>query len=112
MDSLDDKIWSRRDCVSADVEGSLVLLDLEKLVYHSLNITASAVWQALETPSTVSSVSHALVERFQVDPDHCTTSVKRLLLQLEAQNLVTSSPAPESQDTAANSGKAAQLTGQ
>lgn len=98
MEQTANTLWSRHDCVSADVEGSLVLLDLEKLVYHSLNATASAVWQALETPSTVSSVTARLTSRFQIDSEHCHQSVTRLLHELEALNLVHAS-SPSSDDS-------------
>ena len=85
---MSETVWQRRDCVSAEVEGSLVLLDLETLVYHSLNSTASAVWGFLETPRAKHSLVEALCERYKVEPAHCDASVGRLLDALKASNLV------------------------
>jgi hypothetical protein len=85
---LSEVIWERRECVSAEVEDSLVLLDLESLVYHSLNKTAAAVWECLAEPRAASSIVSRLCERFQVTPDHCRTSVDRLMQEFSTRKLV------------------------
>lgn len=93
MNTPSGPLWERRNCVSAEVEGSLVLLDLDSLIYHALNSTASAIWQALETPSSANSIADYLQERFDVDPAQCRASVDRMLAQLETQHLIALSPA-------------------
>ena len=80
-------IWERRDCVSAEVEDALVLLDLDTLVYHSLNSTATAVWELLETPRSESEIVAALGSRYDVAPDRCRASVRSLLARLEEAKL-------------------------
>ena len=85
---MSETIWQRRDCVSAEVEDALVLLDLETLVYHSLNSTASAVWELLETPRGKVTLVETLCERYRVEPAQCEASVSRLLDELQASHLV------------------------
>ena len=97
MNSTDPIVWQRRECVSAEVEGSLVLLDLDTLVYHSLNRTASAIWTALEEPSTADAVAGRLQERFEVEPEHCARSVEALIAQLATRRLVSPSTATSTQ---------------
>ena len=90
---MSEIVWKRRDCVSAEVEGSLVLLDLETLVYHSLNSTAAAVWQLLEAPQTQQALVASLCERYEVQPEHCAASVHRLLESFASSHLVSPEPA-------------------
>lgn len=95
MQAPEETVWMRRDCVSADVDDTLVLLDLDTLVYHSLNRTASAIWNALEEPSTASAVAARLEQRFAVDPQHCRQSVAGLIALLQQKQLVSPIPAGE-----------------
>lgn len=91
---MTDLIWERRDCVSAELEDSIVLLDLDSLVYHSLNSTAAAVWEILAEPHDTASIVASLCSRYQVDPQQCRASIDKLLGALEAKGLVASkSPA-------------------
>ena len=85
---MTEQLWERRDCVSAQVDDALVLLDLETLEYHSLNATASAVWALLEQPRDEASLVAALCKQYDVSPEHCRESVHVLLQVLEAKKLV------------------------
>ena len=81
-------IWERRDCVSAEVDGSLVLLDLESLKYHSLNATAAAIWEILSEPRTEDRIVEILCERYNVSPEQCRISLDKLLETLAASELI------------------------
>ncbi len=90
------RIWKRADCVSAEVEDSLVLLDLESLAYHALNGTAAAIWGLLETPRSSPEIAGILCTRYKVEPEQSAHAVDRLLGELSAINLVL----PVEQETA------------
>lgn len=90
---MNEVVWERRDCVSAEVEDSVVLLDLDTLVYHSLNRTAAAVWDLLAEPATVSTIVGGMCSRFQIDAEHCRSSVERLLGELQRNKLIQPRPA-------------------
>ena len=83
-----ERIWQRRECVSAEVEGSLVLLDLETLAYHSLNRTAAVVWELLDVPKSSPELVEALCQRYDITPEKCDASVELLLREFTASNLV------------------------
>ena len=91
---MNQTVWKRKDCVSAEVEGALVLLDLETLHYHSLNPTATTVWQLLEQPATQPALVEALCERYDVTREHCAASVSRLIESLRASDLVIATASP------------------
>jgi hypothetical protein len=85
---MNQPVWKRRDCVSAQVDDALVLLDLETLRYHSLNLTAAAIWNLLETPMSTSAVAESLCERYEVAPERCAESVEKFLASLESRQLI------------------------
>lgn len=82
-------VWARRECVSAEVEESLVLLDLDTLLYHSLNRTAAAIWQTLEKPCTASQISDTLCKQYSVASEDCRASVERALTRFKEVGLIS-----------------------
>lgn len=89
-----EAVWERRDCVSAELDDTLVLLDLESLSYHSLNKTAAAAWEILAEPRTESSIVEALCSRFDVTPERCRVSLVSLLHTLANKGLVKRAGVP------------------
>lgn len=85
-------VWERRECVSTDIEDSLVVLDLEQLVYHSLNRTAAVIWVALEKPGTEDFVVEQLCRQFAVTPEVCRPAVTRMLAQFASDHLASARP--------------------
>ncbi len=81
--------WERRDCVSAEVEQSLVLLDLDTLLYHSLNQTASAIWELLAEPRSAAEITDGLCKQYRVSPEQCRASVDRTLQSFQEAGLAS-----------------------
>jgi len=86
--------WERRECVSAEVEESLVLLDLDTLLYHSLNQTASAIWDLLSEPRSASEIVDGLCARYNVTQDQCRASVDRTLERFQETGLASPKAEP------------------
>jgi len=82
------KMWMRgAECVETDVEGALVLLDLNGGMYFTLNGPAADVWRVLEAPASEDAIVDALVAKYEVEPDKCAQSVTRLLQDLTQKGL-------------------------
>ncbi len=82
-DTMTDMLWQRTDeWVGTEVEDSFVMINLETGKYLTLNRTASAVWDALETPQTQGAVEDRLIDGFEVSPEDCRTAVTALLAQM------------------------------
>ncbi|RXD02126.1 PqqD family protein [Sphingomonas sp. UV9] len=80
---MTDTLWQRTDkWVGTEVEDSFVMINLETGTYLTLNATANAVWDVLETPQTQDAVEAALLARFDVMPTDCTTAVTSLLAKM------------------------------
>ncbi len=85
---MTDTLWQRTDkWVGTEVEDSFVMINLETGTYLTLNATANAVWDVLETPQTQDAVEAALLDRFDVTPTDCTTAVTSLLAKMHAMKL-------------------------
>jgi PqqD family protein of HPr-rel-A system len=91
---LIETIWERKNCVSAELDDTLVLLDLESLAYHSLNKTAAATWEILAEPQTEDSIVEALCRRFDVTPERCRVSLLSLLHTLANKGLIQRAGVP------------------
>jgi hypothetical protein len=86
---LPEAVWERRECVSTELEDSLVLVELETLGYHALNTTAAEVWEILAEPRSADEIVGQLCGRYDVAPERCRESVERLIGQLAGRNLIT-----------------------
>ena len=89
---MSETAWKRCECVSAEVEDSTVLLNLETLVYQSLNKTASAIWSLLAEPRTTPELVDQLCQSYNVSPEQCRASVDRTLAALQDAKLVVATP--------------------
>lgn len=62
---------------------------------HSLNQTASVIWESLAHRPTVAQVINDVQQRFEVDEDRATRDVMAFLETLMARGLVVLSEGPE-----------------
>jgi len=87
---MTETLWQRTDqWVGTEVEDSFVMINLETGTYLTLNATANAVWDVLETPQTQEAVEAALLDRFDVVPADCTTAVTSLLAKMRDMKLAS-----------------------
>ncbi|KQS46271.1 MULTISPECIES: PqqD family protein [unclassified Sphingomonas] len=85
---MTETLWQRTDeWVGTEVEDSFVMINLETGTYVTLNPTANAVWDMLETPRTQSAVEASLLDQFDVTVADCTTAVTTLLAKMHAMKL-------------------------
>lgn len=85
---LSAKTWTRgAECVATEVDGALVLLDLEGGMYFALNGPAADVWLALESPRSEQALVEVLTAKYAVESDHCARSVAVLLKDLAVKGL-------------------------
>jgi hypothetical protein len=85
---MTETLWQRTaEWVGTEVEDSFVMINLETGTYLTLNATANAVWDALETPQTQNAVEAALIDRFDVMPADCATAVTGLLVKMRDMKL-------------------------
>lgn len=85
---MTETLWQRTDkWVGTEVEDSFVMINLETGTYLTLNATANAVWDVLETPQTQHAVEAVLLDRFDVGPANCASAVTSLLAKMRDMKL-------------------------
>ncbi|MDB5678814.1 PqqD family protein [Sphingomonas bacterium] len=87
---MSDTVWVRSDdWVGTEVDGSYVMVNVETGKYISLNETAAAIWQALDTPQTDAQIGAYLSERFEISADDCTAAVADTLATMREMSLIS-----------------------
>jgi Coenzyme PQQ synthesis protein D (PqqD) len=79
--------------VFQEVEGELVLLDLEGDTYYSLDPVGARCWVLLGEHDDMDGVVAAMLEEFDVDEPRLRADLEVLLGELRAAGLVTESGA-------------------
>lgn len=91
---MSDTVWVRSDdWVGTEVDGSYVMVNVETGKYVSLNETATAIWQALETPQGSGPIAAALTKRFDIGADDCATAVATTLTTMRDMALIDAAAA-------------------
>jgi hypothetical protein len=87
---MNETIWQRdENWVGSEIEDSFVMVNIDSGKYVALNVTASAVWQALTAPSTPSQIEERMLGQFDVGADDCRRAVSGLLEQMRGLNLAS-----------------------
>lgn len=82
------RISIRSNLLCSDVGGEVVMLDVEKGHYFSLNKTGSAIWEALREPKTIADLCGFLGERYNAPPETIERDVLDLLTALLDKDLL------------------------
>jgi hypothetical protein len=73
---------------SAEVDGEVVALNLDKGMCYGLNRIGSRIWRELETPIAVADLCARLLREYRVDLETCEREVIGLLRELCAEGLI------------------------
>lgn len=80
--------------VYQEIEGEVIVVDLQKGHYYSLTGTAVPIWSSLLRGCGVSGVVGEICSAYSGDPSEIETSVTELVDALEAEGLVARSDVP------------------
>ena len=76
------------DHVSAPLEESLVMMDIDAGKYYLLDDIASFVWTRLAEPTSVADLVDELCSRYDVSSSRCEADVLPFLTELQQKGLV------------------------
>ena len=74
--------------ISGRLHDELVMMDINKGKYFSLNPVATRIWDLLEKPMTEEEMCMILTDEYDVSPDQCKREVNELLSELADLSLV------------------------
>lgn len=76
--------------IVAEMDGDLVMMDVEQGSYFSINPVGAHVWTQLETPQTIADLTEGVQQAFKAeDASEIRADVTRFLSDLASHNLVT-----------------------
>ena len=93
MDSAADLTDSTRIArpdylVASEVDGEMVVLNVENGYFFHLNGVGAQVWDALQQPMTFGDLCRAMEVRFEVDPATCRADIAGFVAQMARSGLV------------------------
>jgi len=68
--------------------GEGILVDLNTKRYYQLNETAMLVWRGLEKGKSIGEIANDFMSAYEVELERATTSVERLINNLQTYKLV------------------------
>jgi len=89
MNSPEKIIYQRKpEVISGKLEDQIVMMDIEKGKYFSMNPVATRVWELLEESSSAGELCDQLLNEFEVSREQCFDEVQELLDKLIGLDLV------------------------
>jgi len=90
---ISDVYFSRsKGQVSTDLQGEIVLLNVQSGKYYNLNPIGSFIWERIEQPTPLSAIIEAILSAYKVDRERCETDTRELLQKLVRAGLVEITP--------------------
>lgn len=83
-----DDLVPRADLLVREVDGETVILDREAELIHTLNPTASFIWNALQHNCSVQDIVQSMVAVFEIDPEKAAEDVAKALGDFRERGLV------------------------
>ncbi len=75
--------------ITAEVQGEVVMMSVEKGRYFGLDDIGSDIWRRLETPRTFGALIDALAADYRAERDVIAEDVRKLLAEMAARGVVT-----------------------
>jgi hypothetical protein len=87
--SIEDVITQKIGLDATDMDGEIVMMDLEKGKYYSFNEVGSRIWNIIEKPLVVKRIISILLDEFEVDEKACEESVLCFLDRIYNDELIS-----------------------
>ena len=85
---LDQKIIFSDTVFAQEVDGEMVLLDMESENYFGLDEVGTAIWQAMQEKETLQEVLEALLEQYDVEAEVLERDLSDFVTKLLESGLV------------------------
>ncbi len=87
------KITISKQALTQEVDGEMVILDLESENYFVLDVVGTRIWQLLRENDDLQSVVNVMLAEFDVQADQLETDIEALLTNLDEAGLVSAQSA-------------------
>ncbi|MFT6136953.1 MAG: hypothetical protein ACJARP_000504 [Vicingaceae bacterium] len=87
---LANVITKNENVLSSEIDGDIVMMNIESGKYVSMNAVGSEIWKMLENESvSVNQVSENLIKLFNVGQEQCEKETLTFCSKLFEENLIT-----------------------
>lgn len=92
--SLDRASLIRRNdsVLSTEVDGEMVMMDVEQGVYFGLDAIGTDIWHRLATPATPADLAEALAGDYEAEVETIERDLLALLAQMAERGLISVAP--------------------
>ena len=92
MIQLSSIVSARADLLSTEIDGELVMMDMDGGRYFNLNPIGTLIWRELEQPRKVADLCQSLGERYGAPAEEIERDVLDLLRQMDDKKLIRLHP--------------------
>jgi hypothetical protein len=89
---INTRVIAKASAVGCDVEGEMVLLDLDSDTYFGLNPVGADIWNYIREEKSLQEIQSYLLSRYKVSRERCEQEVRVLLTNLAAKGLIETRP--------------------
>lgn len=82
------KIVKRKSLDTVDMDGEVVMMNLDKGKYYGLNSVGSHIWELIDQPISVEDVITTLLSEYEIDRVSCEETVLQFLNGLYEEELI------------------------
>jgi Coenzyme PQQ synthesis protein D (PqqD) len=86
--TLNSTVVRASDVMASPVDNELVMMDIERGVYYSLDRVGADIWKRLAEPLRVADLCDQLMQEYEVDRTTCETDVLAVLNEMAADGLL------------------------
>jgi len=90
--NLDQKVTFADTVFAQEVDGEMVLLDMESENYFGLDEVGTAIWQAMQEYGNLQEVFNALLEQYDVEAEVLENDLSHFVSKLVESGLVKVTP--------------------
>jgi len=86
--NLDQKVTFAETVFAQEVDGEMVLLDMESENYFGLDEVGTSIWQAMQDKETLKEVFEVLLEQYEVESEVLENDLSSFIGKLVESGLV------------------------
>lgn len=86
------KYLRNNEAISGRLHDELVMMDVQKGKYFSLNSVATFIWDLLEQPLSIEELCERLMNEYEIEYEECRIEVEEYLKEMNKYGLVVSNP--------------------